>query len=87
MKRIILLTPIIVLLVATSCQSKKETSNKFSLEAYTDSLFQASIDSARIAGGTILVFQKEEVLLKKSYGKASLERAVPMPEEAIFEIG
>ena len=87
MKRIILLTPIIVLLVATSCQSKKETSNKFSLEAYTDSLFQASIDSARIAGGTILVFQKEEVLLKKSYGKASLELAVPMPEEAIFEIG
>lgn len=87
MKRIILSTTLVVLLVATSCQNKKETSNKFSLEVYTDSLFQASVDSAQIAGGAILIFQKDEVLLKKSYGKASLELSVPMPEEAIFEIG
>jgi CubicO group peptidase (beta-lactamase class C family) len=87
MRRIILSTTLVVLIVATSCQNKKETSNKFSLEVYTDSLFQASVDSVQIAGGAILVFQKDEVLLKKSYGKASLELAIPMPEEAIFEIG
>ena len=87
MRRLILLTSIVVLLVATSCQYKKETSNKFSLEIYTDSLFQASVDVAQIAGGAILVFQEDEVLLKKSYGKASLELSVSMPKKAIFEIG
>lgn len=56
MRRIILSTILVVLLVATSCQNKKETSNKFSLEVYTDSLFQASVDSVQIAGGAILVF-------------------------------
>jgi CubicO group peptidase (beta-lactamase class C family) len=87
MRRIILSTTLVFLIVATSCQNKKETSNKFSLEVYTDSLFQASVDSFQIAGGAILVFQKDEVLLKKSYGKASLELAIPMHEQAIFEIG
>lgn len=75
------------ILVATSCQNKKEISNTFSLEVYADSLFQASIDSTQIAGGAILVFQKDEMLLKKSYGKASLELSAPMPEDAQFEIG
>ncbi len=87
MKRIILLTTIAAMLLATSCQFEKETSNTSALEVYADSLFQASIDSAQIAGGAILVFQKGEMLLKKSYGQASLELSVPMPEDAQFEIG
>ncbi len=57
------------------------------LERYSDSLFKASLDSTKIAGGAILIHQKGKTLLKKSYGKASLELEVPMPENASFEIG
>jgi CubicO group peptidase (beta-lactamase class C family) len=86
MKQLILLTLTIVL-TATSCQNKNRASNTPSLESYVDSLFQVNIDSAQIAGGAILVFQKDKMLLHKSYGKASLELSVPMPDEGIFEIG
>lgn len=87
MKQILLLTTILAMLMVTSCQNKEEISNTSSLEVYADSLFQSSIDSSEIAGGGLLVFQKGEMLLKKSYGKASLELSVPMPENAQFEIG
>lgn len=86
MKQIILFILTIVL-VATSCQNDKEVSNTPTLEVYSDSLFQASIDSAQIAGGAILVFQKDKILLNKSYGYASLELSTPMPSDGIFEIG
>lgn len=86
MKQIIVL--ILTLgLVATSCQNEKQISNTTALEVYADSLFQASIDSAQIAGGAILVFQKDRMLLHKSYGYASLELSVSMPNDGIFEIG
>lgn len=87
MKKTILLMTIIAMLVAVSCQNNQETSHVDSLEVYADSLFQASIDSAQIAGGAILVYQKDKMLLKKSYGKACLELSVPMPEDGKFEIG
>jgi CubicO group peptidase (beta-lactamase class C family) len=77
----------ITLLLAVSCQNKQETSTASPLEVYADSLFQASIDSAQIAGGAILVFQKGKTLLKKSYGFASLELSTPMPTDGIFDIG
>lgn len=86
MKQILLLT-LSVLLLGTSCQNEKAVSNKSSLEIYADSLFQESVDSSQIAGGAILVFQNGEKLLKKSYGYASIELTVPMPENAQFEIG
>jgi CubicO group peptidase (beta-lactamase class C family) len=86
MKRILLLLTAVALLAA-SCETKKPGFNPSALEVYSDSLFQASLDSAQIAGGAILVFQKGEMLLKKSYGFASLELAAPMPEDGQFEIG
>jgi len=86
MKQIILLI-LTVLLVTTSCKKEKHVSNTTALEVYSDSLFQASIDSAQIAGGAILVFQKDKMLLNKSYGYASLELSTPMPSDGIFEIG
>lgn len=89
MKQAMFLMIIIAMLVVAGCQNEQEneTSNIASLEVYADSLFKANIDSARIAGGAILVFQKDKMLLKKSYGKACLELSVPMPEDGQFEIG
>jgi CubicO group peptidase (beta-lactamase class C family) len=87
---------ILVLLALTfatiSCQEKKATSDtvteKTSLvESYADSLFQVSIDSSQIAGGAILIYQNGEILMKKSYGYASLELSAPLPDDGIFEIG
>ena len=80
---------LLLLAIAVSCK-KENTSTKANvseLEMYIDSLFKSSLDSAKIAGGAILVHQKGKTLLKKSYGQASLELEVPMPENAHFEIG
>lgn len=88
MKQIIFLLTTLIILLTISCQNpKEEFSGEKSLEIYTDSLFQVSIDSSQIAGGAIIVFQKDKLLLKKSYGYASLELSSPMPENAQFEIG
>jgi CubicO group peptidase (beta-lactamase class C family) len=85
MKQIILL--ITVLVLVTSCQNEKQVSNSTALEVYSDSIFQASIDSAQIAGAAILVFQKGKILLNNSYGYASLELGTPMPSDGVFDIG
>lgn len=86
MKHLILITSA-VLVLATSCQNKREVSDSLALEAYSDSLFQACINSGQIAGGAVLVFQKDKILLKKSFGYASLELSTPMPVDGVFEIG
>jgi CubicO group peptidase (beta-lactamase class C family) len=87
MKRTLLSATLLALLFASSCTNEKKATATIPLESFVDSLFQASMDSAEIAGGAILVYQKGETLLKKSYGYASLELSVPMPTDAIFEIG
>jgi len=78
-----------ILLMALSCRNEKTyvEPKLSSLDIYVDSLFKSSLDSSKIAGGAILVHQKGKTLLKKSYGQASLELEVPMPENAHFEIG
>ena len=88
MRRSIILY-LLTLLTILSCKKEKTnaTTSISVLEIYSDSLFKSSLDSTTIAGGTILVHQKGETLLNKSYGLASLELEVPMPENAIFEIG
>ncbi|MDP5229769.1 MAG: beta-lactamase family protein [Cellulophaga sp.] len=88
MKNTIMLL-IFAALLMLSCKNENTASitTVSDLEVYTDSLFQTSIDSAQIAGGTILVFQKEQMLLNKSYGYASLELGTPMPRNGIFDIG
>lgn len=82
----LLLLILTTVLITTSCQTKQENSTVSTLEVYSDSLFQASIDSGQIAGGAILVFQKGKILLNKPYGYASLELSAPIPNDAVFFI-
>ncbi len=84
MKNILLVT---IVFLAISCQEKSEISETTPLESFTDSLFQASVDSSQIAGASVLVYQNGKTLLKKTYGYASLELSVPIPESGVFEIG
>jgi len=86
MKKIAL--PIIALISLTiSCKNSYETTDSSTLEIYADSLFNASVDSSKIAGATVIAFQNGKMLLNRSYGYASLELSVPVPDEAQFEIG
>jgi CubicO group peptidase (beta-lactamase class C family) len=87
MKRILLSATLLIMLIATSCQDDKKNYGKSTLIAFADSLFQTSIDSAKIAGAAILVHKNGKTILKKSYGYASLELSTPMPEDGIFDIG
>ncbi|WP_224487752.1 serine hydrolase domain-containing protein [Robertkochia flava] len=56
------------------------------LERTADSLFQTAIDSSMLAGGEVLVYKDGDTLLRKTYGKASIELDVPMPKNAVYEI-
>jgi CubicO group peptidase (beta-lactamase class C family) len=88
MKKTVLSVTAVVMILAISCQdAKKPNTGTSKLESFADSLFQASIDSAQIAGASILVYQNGETILKKSYGYANLELSVPMPDDGIFDIG
>jgi len=74
-------------IIFAGCASDTNSSEHSSIVAFSDSLFQTNVDSAYIAGASVIVYQKGERLLDKTYGYANLELAVPMPENASFEIG
>ena len=57
------------------------------LETFVDSIVAATADAGRLAGTSIGVVQGGQPLLIKAYGEADLEWSVPMPVDAIFEIG
>lgn len=77
---------ILIILLLFGCD-QQQNANKSTLESFADSLFQTSVDSSYIAGASVLIFQNGQRLIDKSYGYASLELSVPMPENPSFEIG
>lgn len=52
-----------------------------------DSIARSPVIEGRVAGIAVAVVRGADTLLMKSYGKADLEWDVPMPEDAVFEIG
>lgn len=85
--RNVLLLLIVSAVVLTNCSTDSGTADNDTLVAFADSLFQRDVDSGYIAGASVLVFQNGQRLIDQSYGYASLELSVPMPEEGVFEIG
>jgi len=85
MKRIYLLLFVTGNLL-TGCLNPNGSSDKEKLVEFADSLFQANVDSSFIAGASVLIFKNGIKLLDKSYGYASVELSVPMPENSSFEI-
>jgi CubicO group peptidase (beta-lactamase class C family) len=55
--------------------------------AVMDSIAGSPVLEGRVAGLAVAVVQGSDTLLFKSYGKADLEWDVPMPVDAVFEIG
>jgi len=64
----------------------KGYSQSSELESFVDSLADEHI-GATLAGMSVGVMRGDQILLKKSYGLASLEWQVPMPMDAIHEVG
>jgi CubicO group peptidase (beta-lactamase class C family) len=69
-----------------SCITEKSKKTA-SLESHLDSLIQSQIDQGKIAGAAVAVYSGAKKILVKGYGYADLEFNVPMPTDAIFEIG
>ena len=71
----------------SGCISDTDISDQSTLVDFADSLFQTNVDSSYIAGASVIVFRKGQKLLDKSWGYASMELSVPMPDDASFKIG
>jgi CubicO group peptidase (beta-lactamase class C family) len=52
-----------------------------------DSIAQSPVQEQRVAGIAVAVVHGGDTLLMKGYGKADLAWNVPMPHDAVFEIG
>jgi CubicO group peptidase (beta-lactamase class C family) len=52
-----------------------------------DSIAHSPVVEGRVAGLAVAVVQGADTLLMKSYGKADLAWDIPMPTDAVFEIG
>jgi CubicO group peptidase (beta-lactamase class C family) len=57
------------------------------LIARIDSIVLAPINAGKAAGAAVAVVKGSDTVLIKGYGKADLEFDVPMPADAMFEIG
>ena len=62
-------------------------SQQSGLASYVDSLASSLIDSAQVAGVSVGVMRGAETLLFETYGYADLEYDIPMPDDAVHEIG
>lgn len=65
----------------------QQVSTDSALEALVDSIAAHHIDAGELAGITVGVTRGDETVLVKSYGHADLEWRVPMPVDAVHEIG
>jgi CubicO group peptidase (beta-lactamase class C family) len=52
-----------------------------------DAIARAPVADGRVAGLAVAVVRGADTLLLRSYGRADLEWEVPLPEDAVFEIG
>lgn len=59
-----------------------------SLELFVDGVLAAQFESHHLAGAVVTVVKDGSILLSKGYGRADLERGVPVdPETTLFRIG
>jgi CubicO group peptidase (beta-lactamase class C family) len=71
---------------AAHAQGRAET-DRAALVARLDSLAGAPVQEGRAAGISVAVVHGRDTLLLKGYGRANIELDVPMPANAVHEIG
>jgi CubicO group peptidase (beta-lactamase class C family) len=80
-----LLLPALAVALATPLAAQRPDAAR--VRAATDSIVGAALATGRAAGMAIAVVRGRDTLVLRGYGKADLEWDVPMPADAIFEIG
>ena len=76
-----------LLALATSITPAAAQSDRDALVRTLDSLAGSGVLENRAAGIAAAVVRGNDTLLLKSYGKADVEWNIPMPADAVFEIG
>jgi len=71
----------------TPHRSAAQVADRAAAIALMDSIAESPIIEGRAVGIAVAVVQNGETLLYKGYGSADIERSVPTPHDAIFEIG
>jgi CubicO group peptidase (beta-lactamase class C family) len=79
-------SPILAALLVIAAGAQAQTS-RAALVSRLDSLAGAPITEGRAAGIAVMIVKGNDTLLAKGYGKADVELNVPMPADAMFEIG
>lgn len=78
---------LLLALVSGALPGAAQTSPRATLVATLDSLARAHAADSMVAGVAVAVVQGRDTLLLRGYGAADLEWGVPMPDDAVFEIG
>lgn len=76
-----------VVLLASTATLASAQSDPAKLIARLDSIAGSGIAENRVVGAVAAVVRGNDTLLLKGYGKADVEWNVPMPSDAVFEIG
>jgi CubicO group peptidase (beta-lactamase class C family) len=76
-----------IILLATVASAASAQSDRAALVARLDSIAESGVVENRAVGIVAAVVRGNDTLLIKGYGKADVEWSVPMPADAVFEIG
>ena len=82
-----MMRPLIAALFSLAVAAVPPAWAQSTLAAYVDSIAAEHLDEGRIAGMAVGVVHGPDTLVLEGYGFADLEWDVPMPADAIFEIG
>ena len=84
MLRLLALALAVLALAATPAAAQTSRAQQL---AIMDSIAESPVLENRVAGLAVAVVRGNDTLLMKSYGMADLEWQIPMPVDAVFEIG
>jgi CubicO group peptidase (beta-lactamase class C family) len=76
-----------VLALASAAASAAGQTSRAEQIATMDSIAESPLVERRVAGLAVAVVRGADTLLMKSYGMADLDWQIPMPMDAVFEIG
>ena len=76
----------VVLCAVTAPPAKAQTTRAEKVRLM-DSIAHSPVIEGRVAGLAVAVVQGSDTLLMKGYGKADMAWDIPMPSDAVFEIG
>ncbi len=79
---------LIISTISTFRLTANPVSDSTRLASYFDGIVRAHLDDEHIAGATVSVVKDGEIIFKKGYGYADIEKDIPVdPDKTLFRIG